>query len=61
MSDKNKIVFIIDRRQRELRTEVNGRIVSFVWDVTGIAKGRIMRDGEVVGTSNPEIEIQERW
>lgn len=58
---ENKVVGVIDRYQKELVIKVNGRIAAFIWDVTGIDRARIMRDGKVVGTLNPEIEIQERW
>ena len=61
MSDKNKIVCAIDRHENKLRIEVNGRIAAFIWDITGIDGQRLMRQGKVVGTLNPEMEIQERW
>lgn len=61
MSTKNKVVLLINRPENELIVKVNERIVAFLWDVTGIDGNRIMRDGKVVGTLNPNVTIQERW
>ena len=61
MSAKDKVVLSINRHENELIVKVNERIVAFLWDVTGIEGNRIMRDGKVVGTFNPNVTIEERW
>ena len=58
---ENKVVLVLDRDQNDLHIKVNGEIVAFVWDVTGVDRNRIMRRGEVAGTLAPYDEIQERW
>ena len=58
---ENKVVLVIDRYHNELRIVVNGRIVAFVWDVTGVDGYKIMRRGKSVGTLPYYDEIQERW
>ena len=58
---KNKVVLLIDRHANELQIIVKDEIIAFIWDVTGIDRGRIMRQGKVAGTLNPNIKIQEKW
>ena len=57
---ENKVV-LIDRHENELQIIVKGEIIAFIWNVTGIDKGRIMRQGKVAGTLNPNTKIQEKW
>ena len=58
---KNKVVLLINRHANELQIVVNDKIIAFIWDVTGIDGERIMQQGKVVGTLNPDTEIQEKW
>lgn len=58
---ENKVVLIIDRHWNDLHIKVNGRVVAFVWDVTGVDGYRIMRRGKTAGALPYYDEIQEQW
>jgi len=55
-----KVIAVIDRHEHDLRLEVNGHLIGFIWDVTGIENLAIKRQGKRIGVIKAD-EIQERW
>ena len=58
--EKAKVTAVIDRHEHDLRLEVNGCLVGFIWDVTGIENMAIKKRGKTIGVLKAD-EIRERW